>query len=274
MVLYLDEFVASKEGKNYSTVMIRFKNLDKYLHDMDADEIYGIIADGNTRNIRWYLLGVTCYLRWLYINHGFKPKDLIRNLSEKTGWSDPGFFIHSYDELIAEIDICMNDERNAGRDLERFRCICMLKWLMLSQEEIISVRLCDVKEDRIYVPLTDRTVEMPDEIATIILNHKLQKAPYDGVRMKTYKQDTLIRTTKGESVIVKTLHNIFYQIKKSRKLMYKNIGISAACCKLWELEQTGVTITTSTPLLVHFCNTVEGFCFNDYADFRISMKQG
>ncbi len=274
MVLYAEEFMNSQEGKNYSYVIKKFIDAEKYLHDMSADEIYQTIIDSNIRNVRWYMLGIICYLRWLFINYGFKPKDLIHDLSEKTGWGDSGVFLHSYEELLEEIDICMNDERNIGRDMERFRCICMLKWLMLSQEEITSVRLSDVKEDRIFVPLTGRTVYMSENIADIILNHKIQTAPYDCARAKDYKQETLIRTTRNESITVKTLHNIFYQIKKSRKLMYKNIGISAACCKLWELEQSGERITAATPLMIEYTNIVEGFNYNDYADFRVGERQG
>lgn len=255
-----------------------------YLHLMTREELNNELSKrGNA--FPSYMTVIKNYLRWLDFRVDKPEKDNIRDLlaeielftTEKM--YDKVELFSNYDEMLRCLNNYMDEIITEGVysiDEEMIRIIYTLKWYGLSNDDIISIHLYDVKEDtsEVFVPSKNKYIYIDNKNAMKVIaegkNKTDVKICIKGEKYRTYPycQNTLIRTKRNAEINSKTLSNLTKSIKDTR-FKANNIMENGVFERLYKFEQeTDITIKQDSKEFLEVQKEHKGILFKKYNLFR------
>lgn len=241
MILGFEEF---KKASPYNANTISaLQKRDKNLHEMTVEEIKDYLKKDGRRGFTLKKSAICTYLKWLYKEYGVDVVELNFEISN-IGCSDLEYedmYFYSLDDLFKGVEICFAEAELTMEktDFDGFKVFCLLQWYGVTMDEFISIKLNDVKYNKIFIPLTNRTIVIDDKTADIIDEYKRKTGEVRTKKLLEYKQDTLYRTVSSSEIDRRTIENIKYKFAKAcgdPRFAKKRIYNSGKYYLLLELE--------------------------------------
>lgn len=220
MVSRLDEFLADTPTIK-ETDMATFNNLEKDILDMSIEEIGNFLYSKGFMFFYHKKRFIMVYLKWV-ISHDDNEKyiDLYNDIAQLKSDNIRNNFIFSVDEIVTIVNDAINiaDET----DIYGVSVYYICAWYGIKKEEYLSIRLSDVIDNKIYIPLTDRSIIIDSEKAMSLINEYMAMEEFvvDSERSRKYMGDTLFRNAPNYKMVSKNRMGILYnQTARFKKLI-------------------------------------------------------
>jgi hypothetical protein len=221
---------------------------------MPIDKIKEIIGNQGVRSYYYRYNAVVKYLKWLYNNENDqKLKETIiekyYEVKQLGNNSIPYVEVYLYDFSDLKMSLETNLRKASAdefADYSGLEVYYLLQWHGVTTEEFISIKLSDVSENKVYIPLSNRTITVNDWTAEKIKNYKNESGTEmpAGKNYKMgfiyYKQDTLFRTIRSNDITIKTIYNYKHKFVNScgdERFAKKRVYYSGRYFELIKLEQ-------------------------------------
>lgn len=272
MILYWDEF--KEYNKHSASLLSKLNKEEQYVHEMDINRIEQHLGMYGRNRFNARKTSLMKYLRWLSDNYGINTSDLHYNVKKILDIEYKDVYFYSFEDMFNGVDNAIEQayitsEANGSiRDFEGLKAFFLLQWYGVTIKEFVSIRLNDVDDKRIHIPLTNREIIIDEKTADTINEYKnKQGANYsykNSDRIKYYKQNTLYRSIKNTEINEKTVNRArgrFKEYCEDIRLTKNNILDSGRYYKLLEIEQKlGRDIAISDADIIH------QICFNDISN--------
>lgn len=272
MILYWDEF--KEYNKHAASLLSKLNKDEQYVHEMDASRIKQYLGMYGRNGVDSRKTSIMKYLRWLSDNYGINTSDLHYNVKKILDIDYEDVHFYSFEDMFNGVDNAIEqayitcEANGSTKDFEGLKAFFLLQWYGVTIKEFVSIRLNDVDDTRIHIPLTNREIVIDEETADTINEYKNKQgvnySHKNGNRIKNYKQNTLYRSIRDIEINEKTVNRARARFKKyceDIRLTKNNILDSGRYYKLVEMEQKlGRDIAISDADIIH------QICFNDISN--------
>ena len=224
-MIYKYEEYAAANPKRPLQVLNKFKDTEKYLHQMSVDEINSVVSSwdalvpGSVFNQK---SAIKNYFVWLNTNGVSVDPDIVKDIKFPT--KKEVYLIYSTEDIRYYWDLILKDaEKMSFKYNEQFnsqfywmcQAVGILSFYGIKAEQILNLTLSDVQPDGIIgyddLPLTDKDIY-------ILLRYKNLKEYSGSQKLIGYKY---IRSTKSEEISNKIYLNYsLVRIKCDEKYNY------------------------------------------------------
>lgn len=249
MFLYIDEF--KERSKTYQLYGRRLENIydgDRYFHELSVDEIKKILSEGNLKGAVTSKVAINAYIEFLWKEYFINVTDLYYDINQinLSLLKYNKEYFYSLEQLLSEgAELIENAEKafsqqGVHHDISALMTLFILNWHGLDSNDIVTIKLTDVKGGAIYVPSRDSTIILSKKEYDIVSEYKDKIGYFQHKnRNPMYTQNTLIRSVGGTEITEKTIRNIRYQAKSVcgddiEKFSSRNIMASGHYYKLYE----------------------------------------
>lgn len=252
MILYYDEFkVISRHSASMLSIL---KNDEKeFLHEMDIEKIKKFLGSEGRRGYTSKKAAILEYLQWLYNTYKIDVIELNYNITNIIP-DDIDFkevYFYSLDDMFREVSNSIEEAtityESDGKniDFEGFKVFCFLQWYGVTIDEFVSIGLYDVKENKVFIPLSNRVIIIDKKIADVISEYQKKDSSiqYDKqgtLKTKPYKQNTLYRSIKAVDITTKSILNIrgkFASVCDDKRFAKNRIYNSGRYYEMLKLEE-------------------------------------
>lgn len=252
MILYYDEF-KEISGHSASMLSILKKDEKEFLHKMDIEKIKEFLGSEGRRGYTSKKAAILDYLQWLYNTYKIDVielnYDITNILPENIDFKEVYFY--SLEDMLRGVSTSIekatveyeSDGKNI--DFEGFKVFCLLQWCGVTIEEFVSIGLHDVKDNKVFIPLSNRVIVIDNRIADIISEYQKKDSSiqYDKqgtLKTKPYKQNTLYRSIKAVDITPKSIFNIrskFASVCDDKRFAKNRIYNSGRYYEMLKLEE-------------------------------------
>lgn len=241
MILNYEEY--KKVNPSYAKYISRFNKVESFLHEIAPEEINKVLKT-NGSSYYVYKSAIKDYLVWLNKNYNidttmlYMAIDVLKRQDEMIGQTN---FFYSYKDLEKRLDHHIEQLKasNLSKDYVMVKCVQVLNWYGITDDEIPSIKITNVKDKEIYIPLTNRTVKITDDdawnyIQEAIKSEGIEQPRKNKIALSYYKQNTLIRTIKNKEVNKTSINRLKTYLDKD--FLYNNVYLSGFYTRTMEQE--------------------------------------
>ena len=219
MLLKYDEF---EEFSTHSASMLSsLQNKKEFAHKMSIDTIKEFLGSDGYKGYAAKKSAILKYYKWLFDNYQEDTSEIYSDVSLLDASDIPFQEVYFYSledmhrgvEYAIEQAYISSEANGENRDFDGYKVFCLLQWHGVTTEEFVSIKLSDVNDRKIFIPLSNRTIIVDERTADIINEYKKKQGVAAFSEKKkdsiiSYKQNTLYRTIRGQDITKKSIDNV------------------------------------------------------------------